>query len=91
MYSPKYESGGMFMYYLNRATFVTLYITNIMFSLLLGMKGRQYLAIAFFFLTTVGTIFMDLRIRNKFIVPSTKLALVNARMIDEKNKVSILP
>merc|ERR1719437_138491 len=50
------------------------------------MKGRQYLAIAFFLLTTGGTIFMDLRIRNKFIVPSTQLALVNARMIDEKNK-----
>ena len=76
------------MYYLNRATFITIYTTNIMFALLLGMKGKEYLGLFFFLFANGATVFIDLRIRNKYITTSTKLALVNARMIDEKTKAS---
>ena len=89
-HSSKYESGGTFMYYLNRATFITLYTTNVMFASLLWLKGTVHLAMIFLVCYTGGTILIDCRIRHRFIIPSTQLALANARILDEKYKVSIL-
>lgn len=76
------------MYYMSNATFLMMHISNFtlfgMFALKdAGLQASSYLAISF-----IVTLLGKRLIHTKFIVPSQRIALTNARMIDEKNKVN---
>ena len=88
IYSPHYESGGSFMYYMSNATFLMIHISNFTFFGMFVLKDAGMQASSYLGITFIATILVKRMIQTKFIVPSQRIALTNARMIDEKNKVS---
>lgn len=86
VYSQPYEGGGKLMYYLNRTTFVIVYISIAVFAINLGLKGGAGLqAPSFFVLMTLITYLVDRNIAQSFVKPSSSLALTDARFVDEDN------
>eukprot|EP00563_Minutocellus_polymorphus_P011366 CAMPEP_0181061736 /NCGR_PEP_ID=MMETSP1070-20121207/22691_1 /TAXON_ID=265543 /ORGANISM="Minutocellus polymorphus, Strain NH13" /LENGTH=1460 /DNA_ID=CAMNT_0023141733 /DNA_START=161 /DNA_END=4540 /DNA_ORIENTATION=+ len=83
VYAQRYEGGGKLMYYLNRTTFTIVYIAVTIFSINLGLRGAGVQAPSFFVIMMFVTILVDRKIAKNFVVPSTTLALTNARLIDE--------
>ena len=83
VYAQRYEGGGKLMYYLNRTTFTIVYIAVSIFSINLGLRGAGVQAPSFFVIMMFVTILVDRKIAKNFVVPSTTLALTNARLIDE--------
>ena len=83
VYAQRYEGGGKLMYYLNRTTFTIIYIAVTIFSINLGLRGAGVQAPSFFVIMMFLTILVDRKIAKNFAVPSTTLALTNARLIDE--------
>ena len=83
VYAQRYEGGGKLMYYLNRTTLTIVYIAVTIFSINLGLRGAGVQAPSFFVIMMFLTILVDRKIAKKFVVPSTTLALTNARLIDE--------
>ena len=73
------------MYYLNRTTFTIVYIAVTIFSINLGLRGAGVQAPSFFVIMMILTILVDRKIAKNFVVPSTTLALTNARLIDEES------
>lgn len=89
VYSPDYESGGgTFMYYLHKATFIMIHMSNVTFYGMFALKKGGVQGITYVIITTIGTIVLQKMIHNRFIVPSLRLAYTNSRMFDEQNKVS---
>jgi hypothetical protein len=77
-------------YLLNRSVFGIVYITICFFSAILGLKNTIATAIGFFVLMMIITYVVDRWITTTFVNPSITLALTNARIIDEENKVKHL-
>ena len=91
MYSPDYESGGRtFMYYLSKATFTMMHISNVTFYGMFALKKAGVQGVLYVVITTIGTIVLQKNINNRFITPSIRLAYTNSRMFDEQNKVSLI-
>jgi hypothetical protein len=88
IYAQPYEGGGKLMYQLNRSVFTIVYTTVNIFAILLALKDQNATAVSFFIIMNSITFLVDRQVRRKFIKPGLTLALVNARIIDEQNKVS---
>lgn len=88
IYAQPYEGGGKLMYQLNRSVFTIVYTTVNIFAILLALKDQNATAVSFFIIMNLITFLVDRQVRKKFIKPGLTLALVNARIIDEQNKVS---
>lgn len=87
MYAQSYEGGGQLMYMMNRTVFVIIYIAIVIFSTVLGLRKAPLQAPSFFFIMMAVTLWVDLKVSQTFVKPSLTLALTNARIIDEENKV----
>ena len=87
IYSPHYESGGSFMYYMSNASFLMIHISNFTFFGMFALKDAGLQASSYLAITFIATLLVKKAIDTKFVVPSLRIALTYARTIDEKNKV----
>ena len=87
VYAQPYEGGGKLMYQLNRSVLSVVYTTVNVFAVLLALKKERVTAIVFAIVMNALTFRVDREIKKKFITPGLTLALTNARMIDEQNKL----
>ena len=90
MHSPHYESGGSFMHCMSNTTFFMSHTSNFTFFGVLALKDAGMQASSYLEITFIATVLVKRMIQTKFIVPSQLITLTNARMIDEKNRVSII-
>jgi len=88
IYAQPYEGGGKLMYQLNRSIFVIIYTSITTFAVLLTLKKANVAAGFFFFVFNIITFLVDRRVTKTFITPGLTLALTNARIIDEQNKMN---
>mmetsp|Transcript_41498 Transcript_41498/g.81344 ORF Transcript_41498/g.81344 Transcript_41498/m.81344 type:complete len:610 (-) Transcript_41498:238-2067(-) len=87
--AQKYEGGGLHMYMLNTLVFILLYVSIIIltFYLLIRNEGKLYIGVVFVSCIFPIVLYVDVKIKRRFVFPSQTLSLARARALDEENLV----